>query len=169
MKRLYYIKGNWFSRRNFIKQIKKQIKDYNLYVFDDEHSFKYILNIIKELDCFNEFKLIIINDWPKFKNKSKSQIRNLFIKNIIGKIPNNCCVIFNNLETKSKKFIDVVKQNGEFHFFKNELNRNEIIKLIKNFFANREKKIQDDIICFLVDSITVMNSTIKTEKLILLL
>ncbi|MFW6009141.1 MAG: hypothetical protein ACOCP8_07750 [archaeon] len=168
MKKIYYIKGNWFSRRNFIDNIKKQIKDYDLYIYDETYSFEYIINQISQIDIFGNKKLIIFNGWPSVAKKSQKPYE-LFMKKIFPNIFNQCYLILNNLKTNSKKFINSVKKYGEYHFFKEQLYRNDIIRFVKKFCNNRNKKIKEDVLFFLIDSLLNFNKTIKTEELILLL
>ena len=60
MKKVFLLEGCWFYRKDAISKIKESLGDCDLYHVDEKYSYEYVKQIIMELSCFDNRKLIII-------------------------------------------------------------------------------------------------------------
>jgi DNA polymerase III delta subunit len=162
---IFYISGPKYQRDILIKKIKGSIsKSYETSVYDENISWNFVKQSIMENSCFVENKLVIINEWPK-TNKT----RPVFLKDFISfldKIPIDCCVIFNNLSIKSKKFFEKIEEIGHLHRHDNTCDRNEASKKIYKFFGVKQQVIEESAVPVIINSLC-MENIIKIDSLVL--
>jgi len=171
-KNLFYLRGNFFYRRTILKQIKDHFRPFELSMFDERASFKYVEQKIMEHSCFEDRRLIILNNWPSTVAKTKSYARTKTIKSlkkIISNIPEDCILILNNLETTNKSFLDEVKAYGRIYKSPQEIDRNSARKKILGYFNSKQKVIKEEDINSIIKSIGFNIYRIDLDKLFLTL
>lgn len=172
MKKVFLLEGCWIYRKDVISKIKEAIGDYDLYSLDDKCSYEYVRQVIMELSCFGERKLIVINGLPTVKAPNKSQaktkVTNYFQK-LIPKIPDSSIVIFNDcISERNKKFKALVEENGTVYSYKKKVTKGEASNFVIDFFKNLNKTISYDESFTLANSLNLDSDTVNMDDLILL-
>ena len=171
MKKVFLIEGNWFQRQESLDKIKEYLGEYALYSIDENNSYEYLKQIISEIPCFEEKKLIIINDFPKIKALDKAQRRAKVLNNlkkILPKIPNGNIVVLNNLNISAKSFVDIVKKIGKVCIFNKNILKYKAVDWIIDYFKKREKIINCDDAFLIANSLGVETKEVNMDKLYLI-
>lgn len=108
---IYWLSGNYFQRRTALKKILENLGEHELSVIDDEVSYEWFKQEVNTFSCFDARKVIVLNRWPTPKGSRASMIEDF--KKLINKIPENCIVIANNLETQSKDLVKKIDKVGQ--------------------------------------------------------
>lgn len=172
MKKIFLLEGCWFYRKDVISKLKEAIGDHDLYSFDGKCSYEYVRQIIMDLSCFGNHKLIIINELPFTKAPSKSQaktkVTNYFQK-LIPKMPDSSIVVFNGcISERNKKFKTVVKEYGKVYSSEKKKNKNEAARFVVGFFEGINKEVSLDDAFIIANSLNLDADTIDMDNLILL-
>lgn len=165
-KMIYYVKGNWFERSDFIQSIKAKLPGCEFQTFDNQVTFAFIKQSIMQNDCFSidSKSIYIINEWPKCKGKKTGL--NEFLK-FIPDIPKNKIVIFNNIKTSSQKFIDLIEKRGKVVTFLDKVSKQEASDYLESYFIEKGKQIERNASINLVDSLNVYGNEIIMDNLLL--
>ena len=175
---IYWLKGNYVQRNSIINRIKKSFGDFELLVYDNEYNFKYVEQKILESSCFGNNRLIILNDWPVVKKAGKFVRATDALKKILSKVPEDCILILNNLQTTSKLFTEEVKkvgkirefeQNAQKYHYRLEGDQKLATLWVTDSLKTKDKVIDTDSASFLVDAISYNESTVNLDKLFLFL
>ncbi len=172
MKKIFLLEGCWFYRRDILSKLKEAVGDHDLYSFDGKCSYEYVRQNIMDLSCFDNCKLIIINELPFVKAPNKSQaktkVTNYFQK-LIPKIPDSSIVVFNGcISERNKKFKAVVGEYGKVYSSEKKKNKSEATKFVVGFFEGINKEVLFDDAFIIANSLNLDADIVDMDKLILL-
>ena len=171
MKKVFLLEGNWFQRQEVLNKIKEHLDVYTLYSFDENNNYEYLKQIISEISCFEEKKLIIINAIPKIKAPNKAQKRSKVLnhlKKILPKVPSGNIVILNNLNISGKSFVDFIKKIGKVYIFEKNIKKYKACDWIVNYFKEKNKSITIDDSFLIVNSLGTESKEVNLDKLYIL-
>ncbi len=138
---IIWLEGSYFKRRLALLKILENFKNCDRFVCNGDCSFEYFLTQINTGDCFEENKLIVINDLPEFKNNK--QTFNKKIKTVLSELPENVFVIFNGISSvKEKAIFSHIEKIGKVQKFQESLTSKEAPSWLKEKMA--DKKLEAD-------------------------
>ena len=162
-----WIQGNHRDRQKTIDKIKTVLGDCSVSIYDNEVSFEFLQTEIRELSCFSEKRLLIINACPIIK-VTKTKFYKQFIE-VLEKAPKDCVIILNNLDIESEAFIKSVGKIGKIFKFEQDIPREQVKAWITRKIAENDKNIEEKDAITLVDSFGPDAKTISVDKLNLLI
>jgi DNA polymerase III delta subunit len=144
-----WIYGGWFFRNSILNFIKDQLIDYKLIIYDNEYTINDIKMEIMQLDIFsNQRKIVII----------KSLIKTTKWEDLLNNIPDNCLVVFDNIDIKNNVYKYVSKIGKSFISDPN-LSKEDAMRYIYEYSEKNKKYIDMEIVKY---SIEKLNSGRKT-------
>ncbi len=171
MKKVFLLEGNWFQRQEVLNKIKEHLDVYTLYSFDENNNYEYLKQVISEISCFEEKKLIIVNAIPKIKAPNKAQRRSKVLnhlKKILPKVPSGNIVVLNNLNISGKSFIDFIKKIGKVYIFEKNIKKYKACDWIVNYFKEKNKSITIDDAFLIANSLGTESKEVNLDKLYML-
>ena len=171
MKKVFLLEGNWFQRQEVLNKIKEHLDVYTLYSFDENNNYEYLKQVISEISCFEEKKLIIVDAIPKIKAPDKAQRRSKVLNNlkkILPKVPSGNIVVLNNLNISGKSFIDFIKKIGKVYIFEKNIKKYKACDWVVNYFKEKNKIITIDDAFLIANSLGAEAKEVNIDKLYLL-
>jgi len=164
---VFFLAGNYDQRKNIINKIKEKLGKFDLCIFGKEISYEYLEQQIREGSCFDDKKLIIINDLPTTKKPRNTLLNNL--KKLLSDVPENCIVVLDNLNISSKTFLSHLESIGKIYNFDQKKTKLSAKGFIVEYFNSQEKTISDDDAFFIVDSLSFNKKEIDIDSLNIIL
>lgn len=132
-----WLAGGYHRRRTMLLQIREKFKDAELFCCDSSVSFEYLSTHMQSLGCFDENKLVIINDMPSFKDSNKAKYIKAF-KDILLNLDESIFVVFNGVSsTKEKGLFGYVKEIGRVYEYPEAIDKKESPRWISDQFQKR--------------------------------
>ena len=129
--KLIWLFGGYYYRHKIINIIKSQLPDSQCIIYEDNYSIEDIRISISQGDVFNNSNKIII---------IKSIIKTTKWEALLDSIPENCLIIFDNINTKHQLF-KYVSKNGKTFLEDPNLEKDEVLSVIVKQFEDAGKHI----------------------------
>ena len=141
-----WIYGSYHDRRRHMAIIRKKFANCGQYVADNDVSFEYLMTEIQGTGCFDDKKLVIINEMPNFKDSNKQKYLKIF-KQVLDNLDEDIFVIINGINPKKERalFNHVKKIGGKIKEFKETIDSRQAPNWIMNKLEERGFKLDNDI------------------------
>lgn len=149
--KICWLSGSFFNRKKILEKIKESIINPDIYVFD-EHSAEEISDQILGNTLFSNNRIVILKDIPNFSaNSTKSNEKWI---NIFDNIPDDCIVVVNGVESKSKQKIYAhIQKIGKIFDFPQYLEYRDATSYCREEFEKLGKLVEDSDLEYIVNNI----------------
>jgi len=148
--------GNFHDRQQVLEQLKSQLGDFELSVFDGSETFEYIYSQVISQSCFSEKRLLILNALPKYKGTQQTFMKKF--KEMLKNVPEDCVVVLNNIQV-SPQFTKYIKEIGKVFEYEKVIDRQEAPYWIVQELKKLDKKIEEIDADVLVESMKLVEYT----------
>lgn len=132
-----WLTGGYHRRRTMLSQIKEKFKNADLFASDGSVSFEYLMTQMQSTGCFDENKLVIINEPPVFKDSNRKKHISDF-KKILSELDDSIFVVFNGISpTKEKALFGHVKEIGRVYEYPDAIDKKEAPRWLSDQFQKR--------------------------------
>jgi len=168
LKKVFILNGNLEQRHYVIQKIKDSLDKKDIYICDNECSFDYVQQVILDNPCFDEKKIIIINDLPFLSDDKKSSDRNKVLnkfKKILKVSSDDCIVVFNGLAISSKSFLDDIADISKVFNFPIKEEKSYCKKYIQDYLKENDKNMDVSLMSVFLDFISPNDKYVNIDKL----
>tara|TARA_Y100000310_G_scaffold311548_1_gene357918 strand:- start:8631 stop:9920 length:1290 start_codon:yes stop_codon:yes gene_type:complete len=137
MKKVFALKGNFQQRSNRLKKIKNSLSSFDQYVFDETHTFDYVLQQMSEYSCFSDNKLIILKGMP-ISDVTRATLLKRFADALL-KSPSSCVVVLDNLDIRAKSFFDKIEPICERYNYIDKIETYNLKDWLPGYFKKRKE------------------------------
>lgn len=144
--------GGYHRRRSMLSQIKKKFEGAELFVCDSSVSFEFFMSHIQSTGCFDDHKLVIINEMPFFKDSSRT--KNIkALKESLSSLDESIFVVFNGISpTKEKALFSHVQSIGKIYEYFDLIDRKEAPRWVIDQFLKKGYSIEHSSAEVMVDT-----------------
>jgi DNA polymerase III delta subunit len=132
-----WLSGGYHRRRAMLLQIREKFKGAELFVCDGSVAFEYLMTHMQSTGCFEESKLVIVNEMPVFKDSNRAKYIKHF-KEVISELDESIFVVFNGISpTKEKALFTLVKEIGRSYEYPDAIDKKEAPRWLSDQFQKR--------------------------------
>lgn len=129
-----WLAGGYHRRRAMLSQIKAKFAGAEMFVCDNSVSFEYLITQLRTMGCFDENKIVIINEMPIFKDSNRKKYIEAFKKSL-SDLDEGIFVVFNGISpTKEKALFGHVKEIGRVYENPDTIDKKEAPRYISDLF-----------------------------------
>lgn len=162
--KICWLNGGYYYCKDILSQIKSLLNNPEIFVYDKDSQPSYIENQILGSGFFEENRLVILHDMPKFGSSSVKS--NQKWVDTFDNIPEDCIVVIHDVDPKKfKELYSYISKIGKVFYSKNLLDRNESVSWVVDFFKEKQKSINDDASQLIVDFIGEDSNGFDVDKL----
>ena len=146
--KIIWIHGSYFKRRKLLEKVYQRFSNSDKFICNSETPFDLLTSEIESCSCFNDHKVIIINELPKVDNKSKKMQA---LQGILSSLSNGNFVVFNNIDIDSNKSLfDFVDKHGKCYLYESVFNNESASQWVVDYLKENKRNISIDSAEFLI-------------------
>lgn len=180
MDKAIVIEGNRRESRRVLKFIKDSLADCEIFTFDENDHYNHVSQVISEISCFGQKRLIILNALPKITIERKKGSKKLSItekralertkvlnnfKKFFPLIPEGNIVVFYNVGVSAESFFKEVRKCGKVKQFDIKLKKYDAKKIVFEYFREKKIEIEDEAATILIDSLNPNGADVDVDQI----
>lgn len=148
--RACWISGSYYHRKEILDKIRKSLVESESYYFSDNDSASLIEKNIIGGGLFGDNRLVLLDSIPRYNGTLQNS--NKKWKHLLENIPDDCIVVFNDVDTsKNKAIYNHVKKIGKVFTTPDYLKKGEAVNYFRELFNHKNKSVEDKDLIMLIE------------------